>query len=54
MKNKNPNAHVADAKYGTGDFYGSGIKAKVGKIRDSYMNRPTTSKELKKPPRSLA
>ena len=53
-KPKKKEAHVANTKYGTGDYYGTGLKAKVGKIRDSYLNQSTTSKGLKKPPRSLA
>ena len=41
-------------KCASGDYYGTGIKNPVGKIRDSYMNSPTTSKQLKNPPKALA
>lgn len=33
-------AHVANTKYGSGDSYGTGIKQKVGIMRDSYMDNP--------------
>ena len=52
---KNTFAHVANTKYGMGDNYGSGIKAKVGKIRPGNMGIdyiPETS--LNKPPKNLA
>lgn len=49
-------AHTDNKKYGMGDFYGSGIRAKVGKIRDIYAPgvNPVAPKNLKKPPKTLA
>lgn len=47
-------AHVADTKYGMGDFYGSGIKQKVGRIRDTFDGSVSTSKKTGKVPKSLA
>lgn len=53
---KAKNAHTANTKYGMGDFYGSGIRAKVGRIRDSFTggSNPVSKKGLKKPPKTLA
>ncbi len=50
------NAHTANTKFGMGDFYGSGVKAKVGKIRSTYEIgvNPMKPKGLKKPPKGLA
>lgn len=49
-----PNAHTADTKYGMGDYYGMGIKQKVGTLRDDYINMPSKPKTMGKPPKSLA
>jgi len=47
-------AHCANKKFGMGDYYGTGIKNPIGRMRDSSpgMN-PVTPIKLKKPPRSL-
>lgn len=52
----NKQAHVANTKYGMGDSYGMGVKAKIGKMRGSYTPpvNVVTPKKLKKPPRGLA
>jgi len=42
---------TATTKKGSGDYYGSGIRQKVGKMRDIG---PVTPSKLKIPPRSLA
>lgn len=49
-------AHAMSNKIGMGDYYGTGIKQKMGKMRESYtpMDNPVSLKKLKKPPRSLA
>lgn len=47
--------HTANTKNGSGDYYGTGIKQKQGRVRDNYMGNFTMSDEkLKTPPRSLA
>jgi len=51
---KNRFAHTANTPYGMGDNYGTGLKAKLGKIRDGYSSNPVTPKKLKTPPRGLA
>lgn len=53
---KHKEAHSMGQKYGMGEFTGSGIRAKIGKIRSMYApgENPPTPKKLKKPPRTLA
>ncbi len=52
---KNRFAHVANTKYGMGDNYGTGIKAKIGRMRDDSVGMVVlTPKKLKTPPKSLA
>jgi len=48
-------AHVMNTKYGMGDYYGTGIKQKIGRIRDDSMGMTAlTPKKLKIPPKSVA
>lgn len=48
-------AHTPKSQKGLGDYYGSGIRAKFGKMRSDSMGMQTlTPEEMKKPPRSLA
>lgn len=47
-------AHTPKSQKGLGDFYGTGIVAKLGKMRDDSMGmQALTPKQMKKPPRSL-
>lgn len=51
----NKQAHVANTKYGMGDNYGQGIKAKLGRMRGNSMGMIQLSKnQMKNPPKSLA
>lgn len=54
MKTKNAEAHTCPTKHGCGDYYGSGIKAPVGRMRgvDYPGMRPVTKSGLEKPPKS--
>jgi hypothetical protein len=53
-KNRVP-AHTAPTKYGMGDHYGTGIKAKLGKMRDDSMGmRQLSPKNLGTPPKKIA
>jgi hypothetical protein len=54
-KGKNYEAHTSPTKYGMGDYYGTGIRAKLGTIRDSSNVGfiPVSAKKLKSPPRSV-
>lgn len=47
-------AHTENTKYGMGDNYGSGIKAKVGIMRDGMGMGSLSKKKLGTPPKSLA
>lgn len=52
---KNRFAHVQNTQFGMGDYYGMGIKQKVGEIRRSYLdNHEMTKRHLSTPPKSLA
>jgi len=54
-KPKLEEAHVAPSKYGSGDYYGTGMRNPEGRVRDETLGfRPVTPKELKTPPKSLA
>ncbi len=47
--------HTAKTKYGMGDNYGTGIKQKVGRMRDDQLGYSSmTPKKLKTPPKSVA
>lgn len=51
---KNRFAHVQNTPYGMGDHYGTGIRAKLGRMRDDSMGmRALNQKKLKTPPRSI-
>ena len=47
-------AHTAKTPYGMGDYYGSGIRNKIGSIRDSSVMNPIPKGKLGNPPKSLA
>ena len=51
---RNKFAHTSDTKYGMGDNYGTGIKAKLGRVREDTMGmHAMTPKKLKTPPRGV-
>lgn len=53
-RGKTYEAHTSPTKYGMGDYYGTGMRASVGKMRsDSVGYRPVTPKKLKTPPRGV-
>jgi hypothetical protein len=59
MKNKKiktpMESHTPKNKIGMGDHYGSGIKNKIGRMREDSMGMmPVDRKGLNNPPRSLA
>jgi len=54
-KPKSVEAHTMHTKYGMGDYYGTGIKQKVGRMRDDSMGMTALPpKKLKTPPKNLA
>lgn len=51
----NKNSHTSNSQMGMGDNYGTGIKNKVGKMRDSSMGYNVLSpKKLGTPPKKVA
>ena len=47
-------AHTAPTKYGMGDYYGTGVKAPLARLRsDTPGYRPATKKQLGTPPKSV-
>lgn len=48
--------HTSNDKKGAGDYYGTGIKQKVGSVRDMYPvdYSPMGKNKMGKPPKSLA
>jgi len=54
-KRSTGDSHCDFEGLGMGDNYGTGIKQKVGRMREDYVNASAVSKsKLKTPPRSLA
>jgi hypothetical protein len=49
---KNRFSHTSSDKTGSGDFYGTGVRAPVGKLRDSE-GKFTPKQKLNRPPRSI-
>lgn len=46
--------HGSNSPYGSGDYYGTGIKQKVGRVRQDFLdNQPISSKKIGKSPKSL-
>lgn len=46
-------AHTCNTKYGMGDNYGTGIKAKIGRMRDGIGMQELSKKQIGTPPRSV-
>lgn len=46
-------AHTANTKYGMGDNYGTGIRAKLGKIREGTGMATLSKKKIGTPPKSV-
>lgn len=52
---KKGEAHTAPTPYGMGDYYGTGLKAPLGKMRGSTVGyRPVSRGKLGEAPKSLA
>lgn len=51
----NKQGHTSNQKIGMGDFYGQGVKQKMGRvIVDHMIDGKVSSKKMGKPPRSMA
>lgn len=46
--------HTANTQRGEGDYYGAGVKQKIGRSRDVTGAATSKSKKLGKPPKALA
>jgi hypothetical protein len=54
QKPKKPRfAHTANTKYGMGDNYGTGVRAKFGKMRDGLGIMELNKKKMGTPPKSV-
>lgn len=47
-------AHTSNSKKGMGDYYGTGITAKIGRMREGIGFESISPKKLKTPPKNLA
>jgi len=47
-------AHTPRSPKGLGDFYGTGIRQKIGRMREGMGMVDISRKGMKKPPKSLA
>jgi hypothetical protein len=45
--------HVGDKKYPMGDYYGTGVRAKIGRMRDGTGMVNVSKKQLGNPPKSV-
>jgi hypothetical protein len=53
-KTNRKQAHTPKSPKGLGDYYGTGIVAKIGRMRDDSMGmQALTPEQMKKPPRSV-
>lgn len=53
-KKSSGDSHVSHTSMGMGDYYGTGVKQKVGKMRSPTVNMsPGTKKQIKTPPRMV-
>ena len=53
--NVGKSAHTANTSKGMGDYYGTGIKAKIGEVREDTVGYKKVSKKgLKTPPKTMA
>ncbi len=46
--------NTSRSQIGMGDFYGTGMKQKVGRTKDIMTEKNLTKKQMKSPPKSLA
>lgn len=47
-------AHVSPTKKGMGDYYGTGIRQKIGRMREGMGMQEIPDKKIHTPPKSLA
>ena len=54
VNKKKADSHLANQKFGMGFNYGTGVRNKLGRVRDGFGQVEVTPKGLKRPPKSLA
>lgn len=58
MTNKTPkplkNAHTPNTKRGMGDYYGTALPPKIGKMKEGVGFQEIAKVNLKKPPKAMA
>lgn len=54
-RSKKTETHTYPSKYGMGDYYGTGVKNPIGRVRSATVGfRPVTREQMGESPRSLA
>ena len=53
-KKGNGDWHVSHSSMGMGDYYGTGVRNPIGKMRDGMGMKDISPKKLKTPPKSVA
>ncbi len=54
QKPKKPRfSHTENTKYGMGDNYGTGVRAKLGRMRDGVGQATLSKKQIGTPPKSV-
>jgi hypothetical protein len=52
-RSRHKEAHSSSTKQGMGDYYGTGIRAKLGKMRDGMGMYAVSKTKMKIPPKSV-
>lgn len=53
VKKPSGDSHVSHTSMGMGDYYGTAIKAKLGKVREGMGLNPISKTKIGKPPKSV-
>lgn len=54
QKVKRQEAHTDNTKFGMGDYYGTGVKQSIGRLRSDMPGYiPVSKKKMGKPPKSV-
>lgn len=52
-KKSSGDSHVSHTGMGMGDYYGTAVKAKLGRVRDGMGLNPISKSRIGKPPKSV-
>lgn len=53
VKTSRDQSHTSKSPKGLGDYYGTGVRAKIGRMRSGMGMETLTPKQLKTPPKSV-